>query len=75
MKLTERQRKILVEIVTRGGGEAIKHGGHYAIGCNEFVADEDVIIRLERKRCVRLDRVGGSTFAVITERGQEEATA
>lgn len=69
MKLTKRQREILYDL-DAAGGEALKCGAYFQIGPVLWGAEIKVMERLSKAGCVRLDRVGESLFAVITDRGR-----
>lgn len=68
MKLTPRQREALAELLAIG--EAIKQGPYFVIGSRQFAVEVRVFERLEKLKCVTIDRVGHSVFAVPTERGR-----
>lgn len=69
MKVTRRQREVLADL-EKAGGEALRNGAYFQIGELSCGADVKLMERLESVGCVRLDRVGESVFALITEKGR-----
>lgn len=66
-KLTFRQREVLADLVAHG--EAIKQGPYFQADGIVFCQLE-LMERLATMRMVRIDRIGGSTFAVPTDKGR-----
>lgn len=66
--LTPAQREALGALAV-GGGEAIRQTPWFEVAGN-IICGVDVMGRLERKRMVRVETVGASAFAIITERGR-----
>lgn len=62
--LTQDQQKIYDRIVA-GGGEALRCDAWYRAG-GWNVCDEKAMNLIARKGFVRIEAVGGSTFAVVT---------
>lgn len=65
--VTEAQREALENLAD--GREAIRHRPFYEKDCF-VVASEDVVARLAKKGFVRIEEIGASAFARITEAGQ-----
>lgn len=65
MKLTKPQREALVDLAANGG-EAIRHGVYFYAG-GDRIGERPMIERMGKRGLLKMERVGDSVFAVITD--------
>ncbi len=70
VKLSREQIKTL-SVLRERGGEALKNGCQFWAG-GWAICYEPVMLRMERKAVVALERVGESVFATITDKGRRQ---